>query len=254
MPPGTRSEKNEDTGTIINFLKSSEFNEMIRGIVSKETKMLNKTISALKTEMEILRQSNIELIKLLTANKCDVNQTCATQQVVNVEDSCKTPTNETFEVNKSVSYAEKLRVNKENLSEENKTKFLSQEKDVKGKTIQEDWNVISKKQKQPKKKNNTVYGTVENTLIKGVTRYSHFHICKLQPSTCAEDVVKYLESKNICDVKCEKIVSRFPNEYSSFKVSVPFKYKEEITKAELWPQDVGINPFLHRLVKPNSKS
>ncbi|KAK9685725.1 hypothetical protein QE152_g37718 [Popillia japonica] len=137
---------------------------MIRGIVSKETKMLNKTISALKTEMEILRQSNIELIKLLTANKCDVNQTCATQQVVNVEDSCKTPTNETFEVNKSVSYAEKLRVNKENLSEENKTKFLSQEKDVKGKTIQEDWNVISKKQRPPKKKNNTVYGNVENTL------------------------------------------------------------------------------------------
>lgn len=112
-----------------------------------------------------------------------------------------------------------------------------------------DWKTVNYKGKTKNKKNTAIYGTTENTSIKGVHSYIHYHVCKLEPTVRAEDIIEYLKEKNILNVKCEKITSRRPDEYSSYKVSVPYIYKENILDPQLWPANVCINPFLLRLLE-----
>ncbi|KAK9707963.1 hypothetical protein QE152_g27519 [Popillia japonica] len=67
--PGTRSNTDkfdEISVNVINFLKSEEFCELIKKAVINETQQLQLQIADLKSEIVVLKQSNIELIRLLS--------------------------------------------------------------------------------------------------------------------------------------------------------------------------------------------
>ncbi|KAK9710193.1 hypothetical protein QE152_g26138 [Popillia japonica] len=104
-----------------------------------------------------------------------------------------------------------------------------------------------------KNKSNVIYGSTNNTTIKRITAYADYHVCKLEPEVTEPQVINYLKEKNVIGAKCERMESRRPKEYASFKVSVPLPYKEEIRKTETWPTNVQVNSFLYRLQKPPQK-
>ncbi|KAK9730601.1 hypothetical protein QE152_g14426 [Popillia japonica] len=65
MPIVTRANLDKKDETLVT-MKISELNEVISSIVKKETDNLLSVINELKTDVQNLKESNIELIKLLT--------------------------------------------------------------------------------------------------------------------------------------------------------------------------------------------
>lgn len=255
MPPNLRSsgEKYEDT---IAFIKSEEYAAIMQGIINaaveKEVSHLKLIINELRNEIDILKQSNVDMIRLY-ANNADLN--------VNKNIKISKNINKITEPVRDISttqalFAEKVKAVRPEKSLENieKEKII-QSPMTNGKNTQlSDWKTVSYKKAGNNRRNNSVFGTTENTSIKGVQSYVHYHICKLEPEVEAENIVEYLKGKNINSVKCEKIASKRPDEYSSFKVSVPHTHKEQMLDPQLWPINVCINPFLARLIrKPNPK-
>lgn len=108
-----------------------------------------------------------------------------------------------------------------------------------------------KTQKQKKK---PIYGTAKETQIKGSMKYSDFHVYRIAPQTTAEDLTEYLKSQGIASVKCLEMDSKHPEEYTSFKVSVPQDYVDKIQNPDTWPQYACVNRFFGRLVKKKQET
>ncbi|KAK9876122.1 hypothetical protein WA026_011239 [Henosepilachna vigintioctopunctata] len=83
--------------------------------------------------------------------------------------------------------------------------------------------------------------------IKGIKLLGHVHICKLDPNLTEDCLKDYLNNSGFKDVQCIKLQSRRPEEYSSFRISVPREDLELLKKPEIWPEGSRINPFLFRL-------
>lgn len=81
--------------------------------------------------------------------------------------------------------------------------------------------------------------------IKGVPRMGYVHVSKLDPETTADSVSRYLD-QIVPNCKCEMLDSRFPEIYSSFKVSVPLDDVDKIMNPSVWPTGVRLNRFFHR--------
>lgn len=112
----------------------------------------------------------------------------------------------------------------------------------------EGWKTVSRQRKRVP----VIFGSSnEDTAIKAAVKYSHYHVYRLQPNIKCEQLEMHLKNKNIDNVKCTKITSKHPDEYSSFKVTVPARYENIIQDPATWPQDVCINRFLARLWKEN---
>lgn len=97
------------------------------------------------------------------------------------------------------------------------------------------------------RRGNRVYGKATEFEFKGVVKYKDYHVYRLPPKFEDTDLINHLKSKDIQDVKCERMNSRYPDEYSSFKVSVALKYDKEFRNPNIWPEYVVINPFLKKV-------
>lgn len=86
--------------------------------------------------------------------------------------------------------------------------------------------------------------------MRAVKQYSHVHVSNLDPNVTEEDILSHLEKNNFTGVKCTKMNSNRPTEYSSFKLSVYSEDFDKIKQPTLWPEGSRINNFLFRLVKP----
>ncbi|KAK9729729.1 hypothetical protein QE152_g15787 [Popillia japonica] len=101
-----------------------------------------------------------------------------------------------------------------------------------------------------------IYGTAQtDCTIKAVARYAHLHVSsyRLDPSLTVEELDNYLKSRNILNAKLEKLQSKRPDEYSSFRVSVPMDVIEDVKNPATWPKDACINRFFFRLLKKDIK-
>lgn len=54
--------------------------------------------------------------------------------------------------------------------------------------------------------------------FKGVVKYKDYHVNRLPFNFQVNDLIHHLESKKIKDVKCEKMNSKYPDEYYSYRV------------------------------------
>ncbi|KAK9696678.1 hypothetical protein QE152_g31443 [Popillia japonica] len=145
------------------------------------------------------------------------------------------------------------------------------------------FNTVINKQKRRKPQLNTTHGTATNIELKGSVRYAHLHMYGLEPTTTEADITNYLSAKGINNTKLEKLKSKHPEEYASYKLSVPFEmleeakkpeeklkskhpeeyasYKlsvpfemlEEAKKPELWPSGVRLNRFLEQIWKKSQQ-
>lgn len=253
MPPSTRS-GTEKSDEILSFFKSDKFSSILQEIINKETITLNAEIASLRSEVNILKETNIELIHLLN-NK---------NEVLNVYDMKNTETKK--EAAKTAFYSEAVRKTNTDKEVERKVNLTNSKKsEINNPKVKEieniellqdnenDWTVKVNKRKF--KKLDVVTGVDKKAgTIKGVHKYGHLHVYRLDPVITEEDLINYVKSKNINEVKCEKLNSKFPDIYSSFKVSVPSKYFEVLLKPEMWPEEVCVNRFLTRLAKNQTKT
>lgn len=108
---------------------------------------------------------------------------------------------------------------------------------------------ITVRNKKPRRIDRSIVGSgkPDGMSIKGALKYGYLHVCKLEPSLQPEILVKHLNTKGFNDIICEKLESKRPKEYSSFKITVPAQNFEDLKKPELWPEGSRINHFLFRL-------
>ncbi|CAH1101689.1 unnamed protein product [Psylliodes chrysocephalus] len=72
------------------------------------------------------------------------------------------------------------------------------------------------------------------------TVYKHLHVTNMDPATSQEELLSYLQGV-IPSVKVEKLNSRFPDDYASFKVSAPINEHQQLLVPEIWPDKVKVN-------------
>lgn len=91
-----------------------------------------------------------------------------------------------------------------------------------------------------------------NSILKSAkdVSFKHFHSTNWDPETSDEALLNYLKGI-VSEVKIEKLNSRNPSIYASFKISVPSVDVDKIMKAEVWPSGVVLNQFF-RSFKPAS--
>ena len=89
-----------------------------------------------------------------------------------------------------------------------------------------------------------IQGSASNIVLKGTPKFAHLHVSRLDKDTTQEVVLQYLRTSGFSTAECEKVISKYPDRYSSFKISVPFAQLNEVKKPDLWPSGACINPFL----------
>lgn len=94
-----------------------------------------------------------------------------------------------------------------------------------------------------KRSSRAVVGTADDKSIRGVPRMAHVHAYRLHPSTNAEDLSAFLLDAGFTGITCSALTSRRPNDYSSFKVSLPFDQLPNIRNPTLWPSGAKIDRF-----------
>lgn len=246
MAPGLRSSERSDDAVMC-FLRSSEFTEIISNIIKSETSPLREEITALRSELNILKESNIELIKLLSLKSVNLKNI---------------PVNNDRKISENpnaikVTYADKVSTNK------NPGKKFFKNNTANKTDADHAENIDTQNTSAPKSnsmgnklvknaKFNVVYGTADkNCSIKAVRRFSHFHVSRLDPNLTVEELLQYLQGRDIANAKLEKLQSKYPEQYSSFKVSVPSDQVQDVLNPELWPTDTCINRFFFRVWQKN---
>ncbi|KAJ3646845.1 hypothetical protein Zmor_024414 [Zophobas morio] len=121
------------------------------------------------------------------------------------------------------------------------------------KTLQnedDNWNQVKRKKRHRRESNKPIIGcSVDNSTLKAVPRRSFIHVYRLNPSTTAKDIEDHLCMSNICTFRVVKLQSRYPNLYSSFKVTIDHKDQDVAMKPETWPPGSCINRIFHRILK-----
>lgn len=103
-------------------------------------------------------------------------------------------------------------------------------------------------------KNKVILGTANNLSIKGAVKQGHVHAFGFDPKVNKDEIVTYLKENNIEGVSCEKMQSRRPDHYSSFKISFPMENLERIKSPNLWPVGVKVNRFFHYNINSRTKT
>lgn len=85
--------------------------------------------------------------------------------------------------------------------------------------------------------------------LRAAPKLVHFHLTKLHPDTKKEDVLAYTSDK-LSDVTVEQLQSKYPDSYSSFKLSVPEDKSDKVLDPTVWPAGAVLNRFFARRKRP----
>lgn len=116
-----------------------------------------------------------------------------------------------------------------------------------GKEQQEQQFTEVTKRRRSSNKNKPIMGTGNGTSLRGVAPYKYFHICGLSPETTCDDVIGHLNDHKFLNVKCERLSSKRPDEYASFKVAVSLESSLAFSNPEIWPHGARINKYYFHL-------
>lgn len=261
------------------FLKSDEFGEIVSNLFKKHTDNVQEKIAELKNEVLILRESNIQLLHLL------MNEVQTTTEVKSLEKSSNLHINFSKVNNNMQSVNSKVSQTKNGVNK-TRSRSVSTSSGTKNKKTQQasDHNIIHnnnfrhvsieanknkdhkpeyenvqnnddekwQQQRRKQRRRNIIYGKSNNNeTFKGVTRLVDFHVFRCPLNLTCEELMSYLRTKKITDVKCEKMISKYPDTYTSFKVSIPSNSVKQIMDPEIWPQHVCVDRFNSRFLRPH---
>lgn len=80
-------------------------------------------------------------------------------------------------------------------------------------------------------------------LIQGVPKFTHLHVYRLEPKITENDLQGMLKL-SFPEVKCEALISKHPQVYSSFKVTLLESNFGNAMDPSKWPSGALIQPFL----------
>ena len=106
------------------------------------------------------------------------------------------------------------------------------------------WQKVEHKQKKSRSINTIVGKSKEYSTVKTIPKFIHLHVYRLSPDT-TEDNLRTLLLNKFPEVMCEKMLSKHPKVYSSFKVSVYETHHDLIMNPEVWPTGACVNRFLY---------
>ena len=105
--------------------------------------------------------------------------------------------------------------------------------------------VVKRKQKtRPTVVGTKVINEKNNVKLKGVTKVVSLHVYRLAPDTTIDELTEYLKP-DIPILLCEKLNSRNPQCYSSFRIDISEEYQEIAFKPEKWPGGACVRRFFH---------
>ena len=128
------------------------------------------------------------------------------------------------------------------------------EKDVVRDSTSEPWSVVvgrRRPKQQPIVGSNSSTDTYSK--IKGVPKTVSLHVYRLNPPTEVEDVIDFIKS-TFPEVTCEKLNSRNPDSYSSFKVDIFEEHLISASDPELWPKNACVRRFFQSRKKISAYS
>lgn len=280
MPPTLRHKSEKDQNEeveVLSFLKSKMFANILQTAIKKEMSVLKDEITSLRTEVEQLKNVTSSQVDEILALKealynmqvsekkkyseiTKINLNCSENtESIKIQSQSQTATADKSNTTGDKVIPQKIVANKNIINNNqntmnsvltNKNKTVEMNKNNNTRNINTN-NVgpTNTKKHFTKRKNNTIHGTSNEASIKGATRYAFLHVSRLQPDLTEDKLIQYLEMKKFTSIKCEKLQSKYPEEYSSFKVSIPMCNLEDIKKPEVWPQDVCINRFFANLAR-----
>ncbi|CAG9815509.1 unnamed protein product [Phaedon cochleariae] len=96
-----------------------------------------------------------------------------------------------------------------------------------------------------KRRRNVIIGKNSTEIVKGVPKYINLHVYRLKPGTTTDELTHLLKS-NFPEVACESLNSKFPELYSSFKVTIMESHFRKAMDPSLWPFGACISRFLEK--------
>lgn len=99
-------------------------------------------------------------------------------------------------------------------------------------------------------KSKTIKGSALSSNLKAIVKFNHVYVTRLDKTITVEDINKYLNEKGFAVVNCEKMNSKRPDIYSSFRVGVPVNDINKLKQADIWPVGAYVNTFFWRMKPP----
>ncbi|KAK4880849.1 hypothetical protein RN001_008995 [Aquatica leii] len=97
-----------------------------------------------------------------------------------------------------------------------------------------------------RRKRNFIFGTATGDQTERLQAYipkSTIHISKLTLENTKDDLINYIKNQiPSIDIECEELIVRSKS-YRSFKVSVPYNYKQALLTSDFWPNYIAVKPF-----------
>ncbi|KAJ3660477.1 hypothetical protein Zmor_004925 [Zophobas morio] len=236
-------------------------------LITKAIEPLLMQIESLRNDVRNLKESNVELVRLLTCpsmvNSQQMQQlksyyvTNSEKSINFSESEVSAPKNPVFSHTKNEYRVGKKYVNTRDkkATADNPTQDImsSSSRDkpkdkIVCKDVQDDdWVVQRRSHKSGRRKAPTIVGTLKNVNECGELRSSYvkrawFYVGKVVKGTEASVVKQYVRNKlSSNDMVVENISVN--GIYEAFKLGVPFEYKDLVLKEDFWPQGVSIRRF-----------
>lgn len=95
-------------------------------------------------------------------------------------------------------------------------------------------------------RNNLVVGSMvqNNAPFKAIHKSSFLHVYRVAPQTSEDDIVNHLKPL-YSEVVCEKLDSKHPESYSSFKITLNEDNLKSAMCLSKWPAGTHVNRFFH---------
>lgn len=95
-----------------------------------------------------------------------------------------------------------------------------------------------------------VIGNNKDSVVKGVPKLVNLHVSRVDLGTSTTDLNELLKN-SFPEVSCESLTPKYPNIYSSFKVTI---FEDNFRKAmdpKLWPDGACISRFFQKRKSTN---
>ena len=150
-----------------------------------------------------------------------------------VQEACRNAQNAANSVNKPNNVPEQLLTY---------TSVLG-EKDSQKPQVESDWKTVTRR------KRNTLQivgnrPTTDGTL-RSAPKKAFLHVSRLHPDTTAEHLEEFLK-QTFPEVTIEATTSKFPQYYTSFKVTIDLPHLETALNDNIWPYGTYVTRFFHR--------
>lgn len=90
----------------------------------------------------------------------------------------------------------------------------------------------------------------KKNVINAISKNAYIFVSRLSPNTTADEMISFLQD-DYPEVKCAVLNSKYPESYSSFKVTVNLDNLERIMKTDQWPAGTIVTRFFHSKEKRN---